>query len=291
MIICSTRKELDAINSECLKLIDGCEHKFVAVDTDSNGQPLREADQQRLQHINTRLPDTINLKESCCIVLRRNLNIAQGWVNGTLCEVHSLMPNCTLACKLGSPQDRYPITKTKQRIDIKGASYSILRSQFPVQLSYAVTVHRVQGLTVDKAIVLLNNNFFASGQAYVALSKVRKLEDLTLWDFDLNAIKIAPYYQQLLKWCDSVDVIRTQPYTGEIIKYPVRELDTISCDDESIFMNDEVFEYNDFADPASNNIFAKINQQADSTKPKSYKKRVRCTADRIDICSKRIKRY
>ena len=76
----------------------------------------------------------------------------------------------------------------------------------------------------------------------------------------------------MLKWCDSVDVIRTQPYTGEIIKYPVRELDTISCDDESIFMNDEVFEYNDFADPASNNIFAKINQQADSTKPKSYKK-------------------
>lgn len=159
VIICSTRKEVDAINSECLKLIDGCEHKFVATDTDSNGQPLREADQQRLQHINTRLPDTINLKESCRIVLRRNLNIAQGWVNGTLCEVLSLMPNCILACKLGSPQDRYPITKTKQRIDIKGASYSILRSQFPVQLSYAVTVHRVQGLTVDKAIVLLNNNF------------------------------------------------------------------------------------------------------------------------------------
>ena len=159
VIICSTRKEVDAINSECLKLIDGCEHKFVAVDTNSNGQSLREADQQRLQHINTRLPDTIHLKESCCIVLRRNLNIAQGWVNGTLCEVLNLMPNCILACKLGSPQDRYPITKTKQRIDIKGAAYSILRSQFPVQLSYAVTMHRVQGLTVDKAIVLLNNNF------------------------------------------------------------------------------------------------------------------------------------
>ena len=107
------------------------------------------------------------------------------------------------------------------------------------------------------------------------MSRVRKLEDLTLWDFDSNSIKIASYYQQLLKWCDSVDVIRTQPYTGEGIKYPVRELDTISCDDES--KNNEVFEYNDFADPANNNIFAKINQQADSTKPKSYQKRVRCT--------------
>ena len=67
----------------------------------------------------------------------------------------------------------------------------------------------------------------------------------------------------------------------------MRELDTISCDDKSKFMNDEVFEYNDFADPANNNIFAKINQQADSTKPKSYKKRVRCTADRIDISKRK----
>ena len=53
VIICSTRNEVDAINNECLKLIEGGEHKFVAVDTDSNGQPLRKADQHRLQHINT----------------------------------------------------------------------------------------------------------------------------------------------------------------------------------------------------------------------------------------------
>ena len=103
VIICSRRNEVETINNECLKLIDGEEHQFEATDTDSNGQPLRETDQ-----INCNTPDAIILKAGCRIVLQRNLNISNGWVNGTLCEVLSLMSNCILVCKLGSPEDRYP---------------------------------------------------------------------------------------------------------------------------------------------------------------------------------------
>ena len=64
VIICSRRKEVDEINAECLKHIEGSTHEFVAVDTDTNGQPLREADRQRLSRTATRLPDVLMLKKA-----------------------------------------------------------------------------------------------------------------------------------------------------------------------------------------------------------------------------------
>ena len=95
VIICSRRKEVDEINDQCLQRISGKEYKLEATDTDSNGQPLRENDRKRLQQIQTRLPDVIMLKEGCRIVLRRNMNISEGWVNGTLCKVLNVTTNCT----------------------------------------------------------------------------------------------------------------------------------------------------------------------------------------------------
>ena len=103
-----------------------------------------------------------------------------------------------------------------------------MRQQFPLQLAYGVTVHRIQGCTIQKAIVCLNNEFFESGQAYVALSQVRKLEDLVLWDFCVSAINLLKFYKELLAWCDYVDEINTNPDpNGEVVPYPER------CDDVS----------------------------------------------------------
>ena len=226
VIICSTRAECDKINSECLEKVIGSVCEYEADDTDNHGNGLRAADHQRIQQHHERLPNKLQLKVGARVILRRNMDIDAGWVNGTLAVVTSLYQNCVVIQKMSNPCQRIPVPCFRQRIEINGASYSILRHQFPLQLAYAVTVHRIQGLTVQKAVICLNSSFFASGQAYVALSRVRKLADMILWDFCPSSINLLQFYKDLLKWCDYIDVIRPTPPT-EMVPFPNR-VDDIS---------------------------------------------------------------
>ena len=61
---------------------------------------------------------------------------------------------------------------------------SLARQQFPLTLCWATTVHKSQGLTLDRAVVKLGNKEISTGMTYVALSRVRRLEDLCLYGVD-----------------------------------------------------------------------------------------------------------
>ena len=52
--------------------------------------------------------------------------------------------------------------------------------QYPFVLGWAITIHRAQGRTLEKVFVDLSQGAFASGQAYVAISRVTRLEGLIL---------------------------------------------------------------------------------------------------------------
>jgi len=123
---------------------------------------------------------------------------------------------------MNKPSHCYPMPRFKQRIAIPGCSYNIICSQFPLQLAYAVTVHRMQGMTVQKAILKKWAVFLP--QVKCTLLSV-ELDAWRTWSSGVTAewpsIYIDQFYEELLAWCDYVDAIQPTPPTT-IVPYPER---------------------------------------------------------------------
>jgi ATP-dependent DNA helicase PIF1 len=66
-------------------------------------------------------------------------------------------------------------------------------SQIPLIYSWAITIHKAQGLTLENAIIDIGSNIFAYGQTYVALSRVKSLNGLYLTHFDYTKIACNPH--------------------------------------------------------------------------------------------------
>jgi hypothetical protein len=63
----------------------------------------------------------------------------------------------------------YPVTR---QFEYKNVSCS--RTQFPLRLAYAITVHKSQGMSLSKAVMNLNRKQHCPGLRYVAVSRIRE---------------------------------------------------------------------------------------------------------------------
>ena len=119
-------------------------------------------------------PHLLELKVGTCIILICNLNIKEGHCNGTRYIILSLTRRCIQAKKLNMLNDgndeifipRIPLYSNE-------ADYPVpfVRIQFPVLVSYYLTISRAQGQTFKTAGMYLPRNVFAHGHMYVGLSR------------------------------------------------------------------------------------------------------------------------
>jgi ATP-dependent DNA helicase PIF1 len=78
---------------------------------------------------------------------------------------------------------------------------SVSRTQIPLALAWAVTTHKIQGATLDCALIDIGEDVFEYGQAYVALSRVKSLDSLYVHNLKPSCVRAHPlvksYYENL----------------------------------------------------------------------------------------------
>jgi ATP-dependent DNA helicase PIF1 len=129
--------------------------------------------------------DVLQLKRGARVMMIRN--DPQGrWVNGSLGTVEALGETDVFVKVEGEVQRIAPQAWEKFRYEFDAKTQAVTRSvvgafkQLPLRLAYAVTIHKSQGMTLDKVYIDFDNGMFAHGQAYVAFSRCRTLGGLEL---------------------------------------------------------------------------------------------------------------
>ncbi|HEY2773698.1 MAG TPA: DEAD/DEAH box helicase [Candidatus Binatia bacterium] len=167
--------EVDRINNRRLEEIDKPDRHFDATITN------------RFRKDRLPSPLKLTLREGAQVLFTKN-DSARQWVNGSVGIVKSF----------GRDGITVEILDTQRVVDVSRVTWEQFEygwdeatrkisrivvgtyTQLPLMLAWAITIHKSQGKTIDRVHVDLGAGVFASGQTYVALSRCRSIETLSL---------------------------------------------------------------------------------------------------------------
>ena len=139
------------------------------------------------------LHSVLYLSVGCRVMLRKNLWVEKGLVNGaigtvldTVYDIDKRPPALPLAIMVRFDRFQGPYI-FDQAFPILPATahwkendFDCSRRQFPLTVSHALTIHKAQGITADKVVVNIGEREMTPGLSYVALSRVKTLQGLLI---------------------------------------------------------------------------------------------------------------
>ena len=196
--------DVEQINSQALNSLEGESIDFNGVISGSFKENSLPA------------PLHLSLKVGAQVVL---LNNTKEWINGSVGIVRKIYENKIDVALVHSgkvvevvkhtwKQFDYQFDEEKGRIErTEVGSYE----QIPVLLSWAMTIHKSQGMTLDRVHLHLGAGAFEYGQTYVAISRCRSFEGLSLSrPIEIGDIKVDPetqeFYSQIRENLEEIEI-------------------------------------------------------------------------------------
>lgn len=176
-IVLTTHNQMaDSMNADALNTLRKEEVKFTAIIVDDFPAHLYPIEKE------------LKLKEGAQVMFIKNdLSFEKRYYNGKIGVIESLDDDEIVVRFL---DDNREIKVDKHEWENKKFKLNVLTNeieeellgtftQYPLKLAWAITIHKSQGLTFEKAAIDIAN-IFAPGQAYVALSRLTSLKGLKL---------------------------------------------------------------------------------------------------------------
>ena len=211
-LILPRRYDVDRINNSELAKLDGESKIFKYMDVPINEQKLTSKDKRSYEHasIVDKQRELEYLKDN--IMAKKELELKLGALVMCIANIDMEGPNPIVNGSQGIivefsgkiPKVKFnngEIRLIDRHVWSSERIPGVAISQIPLIHGWAITIHKAQGMSLDKAIIDLGSGIFECGQTYVALSRIRSLEGLYLKSFDISKIttniKVMKYYGDL----------------------------------------------------------------------------------------------
>lgn len=173
VILTPTNAAAKRINAAYLDALPGEPTRFAAGISGEFNESVQPADA------------ALDLKVGAKVMMLRN-DADRRWVNGSIARIVKLAARQVWIELDGKTYEVEQASWEHRRYAYDQAQEKIVETvagtfkQFPLRLAWALTIHKAQGLTLDRVYIDLGRGTFAHGQTYVALSRCRSLEGLAL---------------------------------------------------------------------------------------------------------------